>query len=258
MIRINKNFWIPLTMIVFLLSLSCSNTSNDDINNERGRLNLAANVIYTDTNTSSANNRSLNSEIVFSEFKVNLSEIEFEVDDDYYSDSDSDDDKSTDDDWDDDGSYDSQDDIELEGPFELDLLNGQITFAQISLPNATYEEIEFEFEKNENPSSDLFNKTVLIKGTINGTPFKFWTAFEEEFEVDYKDVSKNIVVNSDANTVIITFNLDMLLSAIDFSTAVDGNQDGLIEIYNNDPDNNDALADQIKNKLKDYIDLLDD
>ncbi|WP_340202325.1 hypothetical protein [Ascidiimonas sp. W6] len=251
----NKNFWNLLALITLLFSMSCSNTSNDDISSERGRLNLAANVIYTDTNAASINNRSFNGEVILSEFKVNLSEIEFEVDDEYYDNSDH---KSSDDDWDNDGSYDSEDDIELEGPFELDLLSEQVTFAQISLPNATYEEIEFEFDKNENPSSDLFNKTVLIKGTIGGTPFEFWTAFEEEFELDYEDASKNIVVDSNSSTIVITFNLDLLLSVIDFSTAVDGNQDGLIEIYNNDPDNNDALADQIKNKLKDYIDLLDD
>ncbi|XLS30734.1 hypothetical protein ACJD0Z_07860 [Flavobacteriaceae bacterium M23B6Z8] len=260
MIKINfyhlKNFvWKTSLAITLLLFASCSNDSNDDITSERGRVNLAANVIYD--GTASASGRSLNASVLLSEFKVNLEEIEFEVDEDYYDDhnSDSDDDDS---DWDDNGTYDFQDDIELEGPFEIDILSGQVTFANFSLPNAIYEEIEFEFNKNQNPSSDLFNKTVLIRGTIDDIPFEFWTAFEEEFELDYEDASKDIVVDSDTNTIVITFNLDALISVIDFSAAKDGNEDGLIEIYNNDPDGNDNLADQIKNKLKDYIDLLDD
>jgi hypothetical protein len=247
-----------LTAFVLLAFTSCSNDSSEDITGERGQVTLAATTIYSAS--SRAAQRSVNTaEVVLSEFKVNLSEIEFEIDDDYYEDSyDRSDDDSDDYDWDDDGYYNSQDDIELEGPFELDLLSGQVTFANVSLPNATYEEIEFEFEKNENPGSDLFDKTVLVKGTIDGVPFEFWTAFEEEIELDYEDTTQDIVVNSDANTIVITFNLDLLIDSIDFSSASDGNEDGLIEIYSNDPDGNSALADLIKEKLKDYTDLIDD
>lgn len=251
-----KNYLLQTTMACLLiLFAACSSDSSQDITGERGRVNVAANVIYTGTTNSTQ--RSLNAgEVILSEFRINLSEIEFEIDEDYNTDTNSGTD--TDDEWDDDGYYDSQDDVELQGPFELDLLSGQVTFANVSLPNATYEEIEFEFDKNENPTSEMFNKTVLVKGTIDGVPFEFWTSFEEEFELDYENISQDIVVDSNSNTIVITFNMDLLIAAIDFSSAADGNGDGLIEIYNNDPDGNDALADLIKNKLKDYIDLIDD
>lgn len=252
-----KNNLLKIAMVfVLAVIVACSNDSSQDITGERGLVNIAAGVVYSG-NTSAAQRSVNTSEVLLSEFKVNLSEIEFEIDDDYYSDYD---DRTTgsDDEWDDDGFYNSTDDIELEGPFELDLIGGQVTFADVSIPNATYEEIEFEFDKNENPSSEMFNKTVQVKGTIDGIPFTFWTGFEEEFELDYDDINKDIVVDSNASTVVITFNLDLLIDSIDFSSATDGNDDGLIEIYSNDPDGNNALAELIKESLKDNIDLIDD
>ncbi len=176
----------------------------------------------------------------------------YEGDDDSY---------EKDDDWDDDGYYDYEDEIELEGPFELDLLDGQITFVNTAIPNGRFEELEFEFEASTDPQSELFGKSILIQGTIQGTPFEFWHDFEDELEVDFEDTSLDITINGDTENLVIDFDLSMLFNhalGIDLSQAQDGNEDGLIEISPSDPDGNNELAGKIKERLKQVIDLLED
>jgi hypothetical protein len=175
---------------------------------------------------------------------------------------DDDDDSFEDDDlWDDDGFLDSDDEIELEGPFELDLLDGQITFINAEVPNGRFEEIEFEFDASTDAQSELFGKSILIRGTFQQIPFEFWHDFEEELELDFDDPSLDIVINSGTESLVIDFDLSLLFNnsfGIDLTEAQDGNQDGLIEISPTDQDGNNALAQQIKEQIKDVIDLLDD
>jgi len=239
-----------LSFLTLLFSVSCSNDDSADVNDPgtppegSGRVNITAQATYTGSTARSASAR--NENVVLTQFLVNIEEIEFEIDDDRF------------DDEDDDGYYDSSDEIELRGPFELDLLSGQATLTNINIPNGVYEEIEFELDYSEDSSSELYEKTILLKGTIDGVPFEFWHRFEEDVEVDYEDSQENIVVDGNNNTIVITFNLDMVLSNIDLSTASDGNEDGVIEISPEDEDGNNGLANNLKDKIKEYIDLLDD
>jgi len=112
----------------------------------KGVLKIAAKADYDNSGNRIAETLSLSS------FMVNFKEIELEFED------------GDTDDLDLNGFYDSDDDIELEGPFEVDLLstNG-IQLVDIEIPNGVYEEIEFEFDKSENPESDLFGKKYGIK-----------------------------------------------------------------------------------------------
>lgn len=152
----------------------------------------------------------------------------------------------------------SDDEIELRGPFQLDLLTGTSNITTLELPKADYEEIEFEFDKNTDESSDMFNKTVVVKGTINTVPFIFWHDFEEEIEVDFENEATDIIVSEGLTEVTINFDLDAMLSQVDLSSAIDGNGDGTIEISPEDVDGNKDLADQLKEKLKQTAELLDD
>lgn len=251
-----KNLILGILTVFALTFVSCSNDGNQNPSGT-SNVNVAAKATYTSSKGSAA--KTLNT-VVLSEFMVNIKEIELEIDDDFLEndDEDSDDDNGSDDDgWDDDGYFNFDDDIELKGPFELDLLNGQVVFADVNLPNAVYEEIEFEFEKNQNPASPLYQKTVLLTGTIDGVPFEFWHNFEEEFEVDFEDANQDVVIDGNG-TIVINFDLNAVINNIDFSLAVDGDGDGTIEISPNDDDGNSALANQIRQRIKDFADLLYD
>ena len=249
---------ISKTQITYLtlalaLTISLFNCSDDESTINDSSLVIQARAIFDGTNTTSRN--AANSDLNLTTFKLNIEELELEFDD---IDDDYDDDYEG---YDDDGYFNSDDDVELQGPFELDLLNVTSNIVTLGLPQGTYESLEFEFDENENPNSNLFNKTILIEGTIDGTPFEFWYDFEEELEIDYENSVQNISISDGINTIIINFDLDNLFntsSGIDLSVATDNDGDGIIEINPNDNDGNNDLADDIKDKISNIINLLDD
>lgn len=252
--------------LAFLLSIILLESCSDDLDDAGdGRLRISAMATLTsgDSGKDTAS-KSLNTNVELTELRVNLKEFELELDDDSFEDEldDSMDENFDDDDsWDDDGYLDFEDEIELEGPFELDLLSGQITFINTTVPTGRFEEVEFEFGKGKDPQSDLFGKSILIKGNIEDTPFVFWHEFEDEVELDYDDPSLDIIITGGTEGIVINFDFSLLLSSangLDLSSASDGNGDGTIEISPEDPDGNNDLAAALKNRIKDYIDLLDD
>ncbi|WP_282043164.1 hypothetical protein [Winogradskyella flava] len=242
---------ITKALLAFLCLCLAFNCSDDDSgSNNDDNLRIKARATYEDASTS----RTFNGNIAISEFKLNISEIELEFDDDY-------EDLNDDNEYDDDGVVDFDDDIEFLGPFELDILNNTATILSIDLPEGNYEELEFEFDKNTNPNSDLYNKTILVTGTIDGQSFEFWHDFEEDLELDYEDENNDITVDNGLSEIIISFNLNDLFNTstgVDLSEATDNNGDGVIEISPTDSDGNNVLANQIKEAIKDVIDLLDD
>ncbi|MBC8883061.1 hypothetical protein H9X57_05680 [Flavobacterium piscinae] len=237
----NKKILLGLLTIIFS-TVSCSNDESSS-NDSNDNLTILAKASY------SGNTGRMENAVSISDFKINLKEIEFELDDDFYDDDD--------DDYGD-GFYGDDDEFELRGPFELDLLSGQTTITTINIPNGVYEEVEFKMARNNNAESELFNKSVLIKGTIGSTPFVFWHNIDEDFEIDYEDAGQNLVIADNAATLVIDFNLDAVLANVDLSNATDDNGDGLIEISPNDTDGNQSLANTIKDKIEEYTDLLDD
>jgi hypothetical protein len=97
-----------------------------------------------------------------------------------------------------------------------------------------------------------------MTGTLNGTPFEFYHIFSEDFEVDYEDAGQNLVITNDNNNeVTFQFDLISVINAVYFDAATDGNGDGIIEISPVDPDGNSVLANQIKNTIKQYAELMD-
>lgn len=187
-------------------------------------------------------------------------EIYFRADFSVYAIESDDDGCDFDDDGDDNhGSYGSDDDFELNGPFELSLNSDVITVINVEIPVGEYEEVEFEMDRSTNPNSDLFQKSILMRGTISGTEFEFFHTFSEEFEVDYEDAGQNLVITEDNNnTIIFEFDLTSVFNSVDLSGATDGNENGVIEISPEDSDGNRQLANRIKNAIKTYVDLLDD
>ena len=59
----------------------------------------------------------------------------------------------------------------------------------------------------------------------------------------------------------VTFDMSQFLSSlsqIDLHTATDENQDGIIEIYPNDQDGNQDIADALKDNIKATADIIDE
>ncbi len=185
--------------------------------------------------------------VIVESFTINIEEIEFEFDDDN------------------DNSGLTYSEIKLKGPFEIDLVKdgqGQVVtlFNDLNLPETGYDEIEFEFDKNENPISEMYKKTVLVKGTINGTPFIFFTDEEFEMEIEFEDPVDLSEVES--AIIMVSFDVQALFDpaqgGIDLSNAQDGNGNGIIEIYEDDPDGNEDLAEKIEDRLEDIIEAFED
>ncbi len=251
----------PKFLITGLLSLGLLTACSDDNDSgSNGKLSISASASFTGTTAKSSTAKMVNESVDITEFRVNLKEFELEADFEEME-SEMESEMENDDSWDDDGYYDYEDEIELEGPFELDLMEGQITFINASVPEGVFEEIEFKFGKSKDPDSELYDKSILIKGTIDGIPFVFWHDFEDEVELDFEDSAVDIAISGTPEGVVIDFDLSQVFSAavgVDLTGAKDGNDDGTIEISPSDPDGNNDLAQAIRDRIKQDMDLLDD
>lgn len=231
------------TVILITLSVITISCSSEDTS---GNLSIKATAKYYNVKV-----KSNTTNVELSKFMINIREIELEYDNDL-----------------EDGNEDINDeqlyaDVEFEGPFELDLLTGstQVNVSAANVPIGKFEEIEFDMSPSRDETSELIGKSILVEGLIDGKPFIFWHNTDEEFEVDYANASNDIVMSGGGATIVINFDLNIIFgatSSIDFSSATDGDGDGVIEIYPGDNDGNSHLADTIKNLLHEGADLLDD
>ena len=200
--------------LVLFLSIILMSVTSCSKNDSTGNVVLKAKAINTNPSSKVMfNAKSSVNTITITSFIINIGEIEFEVDDH------------------DDQYEDLYKDIELEGPFELDLSNGNLSIdiTSTELPNNVYSEIEFDLKKSTNTNSELFGKSIQIKGTLNGKPFVFWHDVDEEFEVDYPNAATNINIDENKLNIVISFNLTSIFgstSVIDFSTALDRDEIG--------------------------------
>ena len=184
-----KNVKALLGILFLVLTMAACSSDDSGSNNGNNQLRIKASAVYSPTANRSANGAAINENVILTSFKINIKEIEFEFADGYDDDSDN---GNDDDSYDDDGFYNGDDEFELNGPFELDLLNQNAVVTTVTIPNGTYEEVEFKLHRNTNSSSPMFNKSIEITGTINGTPFVFWHNIDEDFEIDYEDANQNL------------------------------------------------------------------
>ena len=233
---------------VGLLIISCSNDES-----KTGSLSVSAKATLTNPTNKSTVNRSALTGVVVNKFLLNVTEFELDLDIDHQDDGNES--------WDDDGFFNYNDEFKLKGPFILNLMQGQISFLSVDVPNGKYEEIEFKFAESTVSNSELFGKSILIEGTINNKPFIFWHDFTGEVEVDFDDPQFDILIQNNANSLVINFDLASLFNSVsddDLYMATDGNMDGVIEISPYDTDSNNVLANTLKDKFKMLIDLLND
>jgi hypothetical protein len=241
--KILKNFF-PLFFLFpgVLLWTSCE---KDDSPRD-GNTAIKFQGIYSPSSTMQAKSSALNG-VAIESFSINISEIEFEFDDDNSNN----------------GLVYSE--IKLKGPFEIDLVKdgqGQVVtlINDLNLPRTGYDEIEFEFDQSENPMSSMYKKTVDIRGTINGMPFVFFS--EEEFELEIEFEGPVDLSEVERAIIMVSFDVQALFDpaqgGVDISNAQDGNGNGIIEIYEDDPDGNKKLAEKIEDRLEDIIEAFED
>lgn len=224
-----------LALIVIMIS-SCTDNSSTSKN---GNVTLKASAVSASGLTFST--ARMASTIVITDFKINIGNIKFETDED-------------DDSYGEDSSY---EDVKLMGPFLLDLLDTNKTLSQtiasLAIPNAKYEEIKIKFETGMEVG-DMFGKSILIKGTIDGKEFVFWSDKEVELEMDFSEPSKDFTVNSNDISLNIKIQLDALMakfaSLASQNLLVDTDADGIIEISTGNDDGHHDIGESIKDLLE--------
>jgi len=156
-------------------------------------------------------------------------------------------------------SFGDDDEFQLAGPFEINLLDSEsTTIVNVEIPQGEYEEVKFKMDRSLSPSSVLFQKSIMITGTLNGMPMTFYHTFDEDFEVDFEDAGQNLIIdNTNNNEVTFNFDLNAVVNTVNLDAATDANGDGSIEISPVDPDGNNMLANQIKNAIVQFAELID-
>ncbi|WP_222983412.1 DUF4382 domain-containing protein [Flagellimonas meishanensis] len=231
---------VLFSIAIGLLVASCS---SDDMDESRIRLKVGA------TNAVGASAKSVNLEqknnanVVFTDFRISIRDVVFKNDDDPNSNLDT-------------------DEIQFRGPYQIDLLNGgdaiTQTIGDVVVPDGTYKELRFKFHKDEDlpATDDLFDRSIYIEGTINDVPFVFWHDTSENLDVGR---STGVQVAGGVIDFTVTFSMSQFLSSlkeIDLSLAVDGNENGIIEIFPNDDDGNQLIAKDLKDNIKETADLI--
>lgn len=239
-------------VVVFITVTSCSSDSGTVQNT----MKILAKATYTTTANKSNSGLVMNADVVLTSFTINIKEIEFKLAETEGDDNNGSDDHGQGDD-NHDGMYNGDDEVKLNGPWELNLLNQSAPITTVTIANGTYEEVEFKLNKSLISASPMYNKTVEIRGTINGTPFVFWHDFEQEFKIDYENSAQNLVVNNGSFDLVFNFDLNQVLSQVDLSSAVDGNGNGIIEIGPDDTDGNNVLAQSLNDHIEDATEMED-
>ena len=233
----NLNYLVMLLMV--LMVFSCSENEDDQAGI---KLKVSA-VNPTIQSRLATSNKLENNSIIFSDFKISIRDVVFKNDDDPTS------------------SLDT-DEIQFRGPYQIDLLNGSDALTQTIgnafVPDGLYKEMRFKFHKDEDLplTDDLYDRSIYIEGTIDGTPFVFWHDTSENL-----DLGRNtgVLVQNGIVELTVQFEISQFLSSlniIDLNQATDENNDGLIEIYPNDEDGNQDIAYDLKENIKMAADLM--
>jgi len=237
---------IGFTLTIFS---QCSDNGSANVNlvfsaseNQKVSSNLLDAIIQY-LNPQKAYAISIGSDVVITDFQISIEEIKFKLLDE--------------------GEDDP--DIKYKGPYQIDLLNEDDVLEQalgeVEIPAGTYKEIEIVLHKENDgleETHSLFDRSIYIAGTINGTNFEMWHDTGENLEIESDEgISIDEGTNND---LVVDFKLGSLLDNIDLTTATDGDGNGTIEISPSsaDGDTNQDLAETLKENIKSIADFLKD
>lgn len=177
---------------------------------------------------------------------INIAEIEFDVaDDKVYS------------------------DVELKGPFPIDLLSEKAangwTLSTTTVPNGTYEEIEFEFDVYKGGDDKLANlkgNTIYASGSfdLGEAVIPFIIKSDKEMEVELEYENKPLILDGENAKVFIELNLNKVVSELIKNAATDFvsakiEDDGSILI---DKNTNKTILEKFEDALEKTFEAIED
>jgi hypothetical protein len=184
------------------------------------------------TNLSTINSRVMNTGLVFNEVLLGVTELEFELLNEENDD----------------------DDIEFEGLFIVDLINGTSTpdFGIASIAPGIYEEIELEMDPILYGGLSIFVGFEFINADSEAVTVEYGNSDALDFEIE-NDSGFNLEAGV-TNQILVMFDLDALFAGIDLNAATADN-DGIIRINKS---SNADLASAIDSNLDQILDAGED
>lgn len=233
-------------LMLIVGSLWVGGCNNDEPTAEGIKLQMRA-----VTSQSTINGRTSATGLKFSQILLGVRELEFETleEDDL-------EDSNDDIDGDNDDGEDDNEEVEFEGSFVVDLINGTSTpdFGLASVQPGIYEEIEIEMGTIlENNNSIFIAFSYTPDGGGSAVQVEFSSQEEIEFEIEDETTGFQLDANALTNMLVL-LDLDALFSGIDLSTAV-ADEDGVVRI--NDSSNS-GITQQILSNLEDACDAGED
>ena len=160
-------------------------------------------------------------------------------------------------------------DVELEGPFPIDLLSEKAmngwTLSTTTVPNGTYEEIEFEFDVYKGDNEDfknLLGNTIYASGSfdLGEAVIPFVIKSEEELEVELEYENNPLVLYGESTKVFIILNLNKVVSELIKNAAIDFvgatlEEDGSILI---DKNTNENILEKFEDALEAAFEAIED
>ncbi|WP_430812142.1 MULTISPECIES: hypothetical protein [unclassified Carboxylicivirga] len=229
---------------LFLLALSVvvlASCNDDDNNAATSKVKVAVKTVKTSSPGLKAAGESAEDPFQLEVFMMSIGEIEFDVNDDM-------EDVIP-------GGDSIYSDIDFEGPFLVDILSPDaetgIDLAAANVPNAVYEEIEFDFEPydKEEPAA-MAGNTLIASGTYDGTPFSIVSDEEVELELEFPNGYSLEGADSRLFIELYLTQLIDLVKAIDFTNVE--LVDGVILI---NKDHNKDILDQFEEAVENCLDM---
>lgn len=230
---------LRVLLMLIVGSLWIGGCSDDESTAEGIKLQMKA-----VTSLSTINGRTSATGLEFSQILLGVRELEFET-----MDEDDMEDAADDIDGDNDDGEDDNEEVEFEGSFVVDLINGTSTpdFGLASVQPGIYEEIEIEMGPIlENDNSIFIAFSYIPDGGGSAVQVEFSSQEEIEFEIEDETNGFQLDANTLTNMLVL-LDLDALFSGIDLSTAV-ADEDGVVRI--NDSSNS-GITQQILSNLED-------
>ena len=233
-----KALLLGMIIIIGLMVQSCT---GDEPGLSKINLEMKASSALSDINPTG---RVQATEIVFTEAYLGVTEIEFESLEEEEAEGSED---ITD--LDGDGEDDNEE-IEFEGLFIVDLLNGVSTpdFGVAELEAGIYEEMEFEMEPILEGDVTLFVALDYTPdGAAESTRIEYSTSQEMEYELENE--AGFAIEEGSLNQILVVVNLDAMFEGVDFSLA-SADMDGVVRI---NEDSNSDIASIIFQNLEDFM-----